>query len=46
MVDLKLCKTENAPVGFAPFTDGAPVSAADFDTTFPYLTTPLPGAGG
>jgi hypothetical protein len=46
MVDLKLCTKENAPVGFAPFTDGAPVSAADFDSTFPYLTTPLPGAGG
>jgi len=50
-VDLKVCdqtKTpaQNAPVGFAPFTDGAPVSAADFDTAFPYLTTPLPGAGG
>ncbi|HYJ39809.1 MAG TPA: DUF4331 domain-containing protein [Steroidobacteraceae bacterium] len=49
-VDLKVCdqtKTaaQNAPVGFAPFTDGAPVSAADFDTTFPYLTTPLPGSG-
>jgi hypothetical protein len=45
-VDLKLCTADNAPVGFAPFTDGAPVSAADFDSTFPYLTTPLPGAGG
>jgi hypothetical protein len=45
-VDLKLCKTDDAPVGNVPFTDGAPVSAADFDTTFPYLTTPLPGSGG
>jgi len=45
-VDLKLCKPENAPVGLAPFTDGAPVSAADFDQAFPYLATPLPGAGG
>jgi hypothetical protein len=45
-VDLKLCKAEDAPLGNAPFTDGAPVSAADFDSTFPYLTTPLPGAGG
>jgi len=49
-VDLKVCdqtKTPamNAPVGFVEFTDGAPVSAADFDTTFPYLTTPLPGSG-
>jgi hypothetical protein len=45
-VDLGLCKPANAPVGNVPFTDGAPVSAADFDTTFPYLTTPLPGSGG
>jgi len=45
-VDLGLCAAANAPVGNVPFTDGAPVSAADFDTTFPYLTTPLPGAGG
>jgi hypothetical protein len=45
LVDLKLCKPENAPLGAVPFTDGAPVSAADFDTTFPYLTAPLPGAG-
>jgi hypothetical protein len=44
-VDLGLCNAGNAPVGNVPFTDGAPVSAADFDTTFPYLTTPLPGAG-
>jgi hypothetical protein len=45
-VDLNLCTPANAPLGLAPFTDGAPVSAADFDTSFPYLTTPLPGAGG
>ena len=45
-VDLGLCTPANAPVGLAPITDGAPVSAADFDTTFPYLATPLPGAGG
>jgi len=45
-VDLGLCTPTNAPVGNVPFTDGAPVTAADFDTTFPYLTTPLPGAGG
>ena len=42
--DLGLCTPANAPVGQAPFTDGAPVSAADFDTTFPYLRTPLAGA--
>jgi len=45
-VDLGLCTPANAPVGNVPFTDGAPVTATDFDTTFPYLTTPLPGAGG
>lgn len=43
-VDLGLCRPADAPVGNVPFTDGAPVSAADFDTRFPYLTTPLPGA--
>jgi hypothetical protein len=26
------------------FTDGAPVHATDFDQTFPYLKTPLPGS--
>jgi hypothetical protein len=44
-VDLGLCQPEQAPVGLAPFTDGAPVSAADFDATFPYLRTPFPGSG-
>jgi hypothetical protein len=42
--DLGLCKPSDAVVGNAPFTDGAPVSAQDFDTEFPYLRTPLPGA--
>jgi hypothetical protein len=42
--DLGLCKPSDAPLGNAPFTDGAPVTAADFDTTFPYLRTPNPGA--
>lgn len=44
-VDLGLCQPSQAPVGLAPFTDGAPVSAADFDATFPYLRTPFPGSG-
>ncbi len=44
-VDLKLCTPADAVVGTVPFTDGAPVSAADFDSEFPYLTTPLPGDG-
>lgn len=41
--DLGLCKPADAPVGNAPFTDGAPVTSADFDTAFPYLRTPLSG---
>jgi hypothetical protein len=41
--NLGLCAPADAPVGTAPFTDGAPVTAADFDTTFPYLRTPLSG---
>jgi hypothetical protein len=42
--NLGLCTPADAVVGNVPFTDGAPVSAADFDTSFPYLRTPLPGA--
>ena len=37
--NLGLCTPANAPVGNVPFTDGAPVSALDFDQTFPYLKT-------
>ncbi|MBV8806628.1 MAG: DUF4331 domain-containing protein [Sinobacteraceae bacterium] len=43
-VDLGLCKPSDANTGTAPYTDGAPVSAANFDMQFPYLQTPLPGA--
>ena len=42
--NLGLCATTDAPVGNVAFTDGAPVSALDFDQTFPYLKTPLPGS--
>jgi hypothetical protein len=42
--NLGLCTPAQAPVGNAAFTDGAPVSALDFDQTFPYLKTPLPGS--
>jgi Domain of unknown function (DUF4331) len=38
------CVSADAPSGGLPFTDGATVSAADFDATFPYLTTPIPGS--
>ncbi len=35
---------EGAPNQNAKFTDGAIVSATDFQTAFPYLNTPLPGS--
>jgi hypothetical protein len=38
------CVPADAPTGGLPFTDGATVSAADFDATFPYLATPIPGS--
>ena len=34
-----------APNNNAPLTDGAAVSAADFNNAFPYLLTPVAGAG-
>jgi uncharacterized protein DUF4331 len=44
MINLGLCAPEDAPVGSAPFIDGAPISAAELQNVFPYLNTPLPGA--
>jgi hypothetical protein len=38
------CAPGDAPAGTAAFTDGTPVSAADFDNAFPYLRTPIPGS--
>jgi len=38
------CHPADAPVGAVPFTDGSPINAGYFDTTFPYLQTPYPGA--
>jgi hypothetical protein len=38
------CVPADAPTGNLPYTDGATVSATDFDATFPYLRTPLPGS--
>lgn len=35
-----------APNNTAPFTDQTTVTAMDFQQTFPYLNTPLPGARG
>lgn len=44
--DLGLCKPADANTGQVPFTDGAPISAADVQNVFPYLNTPLPGSPG
>jgi hypothetical protein len=37
-------KPSDAPSGALEFTDGACVTSAMFDATFPYLTTPIPGS--
>ena len=37
------CKPSDAPSGGMAFTDGVRKSAANYGTTFPYLTTPTPG---
>lgn len=42
---LGFCSPADAPTGLLPFTDQVWVEAADFDDAFPYLNTPLPGAG-
>ena len=38
--------TSKAPSGQLQFTDAVLQDASQFDGTFPYLTTPLPGANG
>lgn len=45
-VDIGLCEEGDAPVGNVPLTDGAPMSAMDFNNTFPYLLVPYPGSPG
>lgn len=42
--NLGLCTPNQAPLGTAALTDGAPVTAADFDEQFPYLKAPLAGS--
>ena len=42
--NLGFCTPEDAPVGDLPFTDGAPISAAELQNAFPYLNTPIPGS--
>lgn len=43
-VNLGLCSESDAPVGNVALTDGVPISALDFDGSFPYLLTPYPGS--
>lgn len=45
LINLGLCAPGDAPVGNAPFTDGAPLKASELGNAFPYLNTPLPGSG-
>ncbi|MEO0784424.1 MAG: DUF4331 domain-containing protein [Pseudomonadota bacterium] len=42
--DLGLCSPEDAPVSTVPFTDGAPISASELGSSFPYLNSPIPGS--
>ncbi len=46
LTDLGLCTPADAPVGTAPFTDGAPIAAVELQNVFPYLNNPIPGAPG
>lgn len=43
-VNLGLCAPEDAPIGNVPLTDGAPLSAMDFNNSFPYLLRPYAGS--
>lgn len=49
-VNLNLCgdtpeaSRAAAPVGTAPFTDGAPLKATELLNAFPYLNAPIPGS--
>ena len=38
------CNPADAPSGTLPFTDGTLQDASQFDATFPYLRTPIPGS--
>jgi hypothetical protein len=42
--NLGYCDPADANVGTAPFTDGAPLSAQQINSEFPYLLTPLAGS--
>jgi len=42
--NLGLCSPEQAPIGNVALTDGAPLSANNFEQSFPYLLVPYPGS--
>ena len=44
LINLGYCTPEQAQAGNLPFTDGAPISAAELGNAFPYLNTPIPGS--
>ena len=44
LVNLGICEPEDAAVGNVPFTDGAPITAAELQNAFPYLNAPIPGS--
>ena len=44
-LEIQVVRNETGdPSGGLDFTDGACVTAKQFDTAFPYLTTPIPGS--
>ncbi len=43
-INLGLCAPEDAPVGTAALTDGAPIRASELLPRFPYLNPPLAGS--
>lgn len=44
LVNLGFCTPEDAPIGTAALTDGAPISATELQNAFPYLNAPIPGS--
>lgn len=44
LINLGLCDPSDAAVGTVPFTDGAPISAAELKAVFPYLNDPIAGS--
>jgi len=42
--NLGICSPEDAPIGNVALTDGVPLSANNFEQSFPYLLVPYPGS--